>query len=297
MKSGFIALSGRPNVGKSTLINKLVKEKVAITSSKPQTTRENIKGIVTKKDVQYIFIDTPGIHKPQHILGEFMTNSAIKVLKEVEVILMVLDGKKSIGTGDKFVYDKIKEAANVPKIAIINKIDEMTDEEIEEKKIEIESELGKFHEILTISAKYGINTEELLKRLKKYLQEGYMYYPEDMYTDMPMYKVITETVREKILWYTRDEIPHSVALEIINVEKRAKDAKNRYDINIYLERDSQKGILIGKNGQMLKKIGSEARVEIEKILGEEIYLNLWVKVKDKWRKKKPFLKDIGYVIE
>lgn len=297
MKSGFIALSGRPNVGKSTLMNKLVKEKVAITSSKPQTTRENIKGIITKKDVQYIFIDTPGIHKPQHILGEIMTNSAIKVLKEVEVILMVFDGNQAIGKGDKFVYDKIKEAKNVPKIAIINKIDEMTDQEIEDKKMEIEFELGKFHEVLTLSAKYGINTEELLKRLKKYLQDGYMYYPEDMYTDMPMYKAITEIIREKILWYTRDEIPHSVALEIINVQKRANESKNRYDINIYLERDSQKGILIGKQGKMLKKIGSEARVEIEKLLGEEIYLNLWVKIKDKWRKKKPFLKDIGYVIE
>ncbi|MGM0508371.1 MAG: GTPase Era [Fusobacteriota bacterium] len=297
MKSGFISLSGRPNVGKSTLINKLVQEKVAITSDKAQTTRDNIRGIVNKGNNQFIFIDTPGIHKPKHKLGEYMTNSALHILKEVEVILMVLDGKQKIGPGDKFVFERIKEAKNVPRIALINKVDLMSNEEVKEKKRNIEKKLGFFHEMMEVSAKDGINVDLLLRTLEKYLEEGAMYYPEEMYTDMPMYKVITELIREKILWYTRDEIPHSVALEIINVEKRKKKHKNRYDINIYLERDSQKGIVIGKNGKMIKRIGMEARKEIEEVLGETIYLNLWVKVKKKWRKKKPFLKDVGYHID
>ncbi len=296
MKSGFIALTGRPNVGKSTLINKLTMEKVAIVSSKPQTTRDRIKGILTKGDVQYIFIDTPGIHKPLNLLGEYMTNAAISTLKDVDVILMILDGTEEIGTGDGFVFERIDEAGRCPRIAVVNKIDKMTDEDIEKKKIEIEEKLGKFQEIVFITAEYGINIDILLNKIQKYLPDGVMYYPEDMYTDMPMYKMITEIVREKILLNTKEEVPHSVAIEILNVQRRDK-SKDRYDINIYIERDSQKGILIGKNGEMLKKIGSEARVDIEKLLEKEIFLNLWVKVKEKWRKKKPFLKEMGYVLE
>jgi len=296
MKSGFIALCGRPNVGKSTLINKLIMEKVAIVSSKPQTTRERIKGIVTRGSNQYIFIDTPGIHKPAHLLGEFMNSSAITTLREVDIILMILDGTQEIGTGDQFVFERIEENGRCPRIAVINKIDKMTDEDIEKKKIEIEERLGKFQEIVTITAEYGINIDKLFEKLDKYLPDGVMYYPEDMYTDMPMYKMITEIVREKILLNTRDEVPHSVAIEILNVARR-ENGKDKYDINIYIERDSQKGIIIGKNGEMLKKIGSEARTDIEKLLEKEIYLNLWVKVKEKWRKKKPFLKEMGYVIE
>ena len=296
MKSGFIALCGRPNVGKSTLINKLTMEKVAIVSNKPQTTRERIKGILTKGSSQYIFIDTPGIHKPTHLLGEFMNSSAISTLKDVDVILMILDGTQEIGTGDQFVFERIQESGRCPKIAVINKIDKMNDEEIENKKAEIEEKLGKFQEIVTITAEYGINIDILLSKIDKYLPEGVMYYPEDMYTDMPMYRMITEIVREKILLNTRDEVPHSVAIEIIDVARRS-NGKDKYEINIYIERDSQKGIIIGKNGEMLKKIGSEAREDIEKLLEREIYLNLWVKVKEKWRKKKPFLKEMGYVLE
>ena len=296
MKSGFIALTGRPNVGKSTLINKLTMEKVAIVSSKPQTTRDRIKGILTKGDVQYIFIDTPGIHKPLNLLGEYMTSAAISTLKDVDVILMILDGTEEIGTGDGFVFERIDEAGRCPRIAVVNKIDKMTDEDIEKKKIEIEEKLGKFQDIVFITAEYGININELLEKIQRYLPDGVMYYPEDMYTDMPMYKMITEIVREKILLNTKEEVPHSVAIEILNVQRR-DNSKDRYDINIYIERDSQKGILIGKGGEMLKKIGSEARVDIEKLLEKEIFLNLWVKVKEKWRKKKPFLKEMGYVLE
>jgi len=296
MKSGFIAVVGRPNVGKSTLTNRLVNEKVAIVSDKAGTTRDSIKGILTHRDSQFIFIDTPGIHKPKHLLGEHMTSIAIRSLKEVEVIMFLLDGSQEISTGDKFVMEHIKEAKNTPRIAVINKIDLMTDQDIEDKKKEIEEKLGTFDEIVTLSSEYGFGVQRVLSALDNYLEEGVMYYPEDMYTDMPMYKIICEIVREKILLKTRDEIPHSVAIEILNVERR-ENGKDKYDVNIYVERPSQKGIIIGNRGEMLKQIGTEARRDIEKLLEKRIYLNLWVKVKDKWRKKKPFLKELGYHID
>ena len=278
MKAGFIAIVGRPNVGKSTLINKMVAEKVAIVSDKAGTTRDNIKGILNVKDNQYIFIDTPGIHKPQHLLGEYMTNIAINILKDVDVILFLIDASKTIGTGDMFVMDRINENSNKPKILLVNKVDLISDK------------------IIFASAMYSFGIAQLLEALDPYLEEGVKYYPDDMYTDMSTYRIITEIVREKILLKTRDEIPHSVAVEIIDVE-RNEGKKDKFNINIYVERDSQKGIIIGKNGKMLKDIGMEARQEIEDLLGEKIYLGLWVKVKDDWRKKKPFLKEMGYVEE
>jgi len=296
MKAGFIAIVGRPNVGKSTLINKMVAEKVAIVSDKAGTTRDNIKGILNVKDNQYIFIDTPGIHKPQHLLGEYMTNIAINILKDVDVILFLIDASKTIGTGDMFVMDRINENSNKPKILLVNKVDLISDEQKEEKLKEIEEKLGKFDKIIFASAMYSFGIAQLLEALEPYLEEGVKYYPDDMYTDMSTYRIITEIVREKILLKTRDEIPHSVAVEIIDVE-RNEGKKDKFNINIYVERDSQKGIIIGKNGKMLKDIGMEARQEIEDLLGEKIYLGLWVKVKDDWRKKKPFLKEMGYVEE
>ena len=296
MKAGFIAVVGRPNVGKSTLINKLVSEKVAIVSDKAGTTRDNIKGILNFKDNQYIFIDTPGIHKPQHLLGEYMTNIAINILKDVDVILFLIDASKTIGTGDMFVMDRINENSNKPKILLVNKVDLISNEQKEEKLKEIEEKLGKFDKIIFASAMYSFGIAQLLEALEPYLEEGVKYYPDDMYTDMSTYRIITEIVREKILLKTRDEIPHSVAVEIIDVERK-EGKKDKFNINIYVERDSQKGIIIGKNGKMLKDIGMEARQEIEDLLGEKIYLGLWVKVKDDWRKKKPFLKEMGYVEE
>lgn len=296
MKAGFIAIVGRPNVGKSTLINKMVAEKVAIVSDKAGTTRDNIKGILNVKDNQYIFIDTPGIHKPQHLLGEYMTNIAINILKDVDVILFLIDASKTIGTGDMFVMDRINENSNKPKILLVNKVDLISDEQKEEKLKEIEEKLGKFDKIIFASAMYSFGIAQLLEALYPYLEEGVKYYPDDMYTDMSTYRIITEIVREKILLKTRDEIPHSVAVEIIDVERK-EGKKDKFNINIYVERDSQKGIIIGKNGKMLKDIGMEARQEIEDLLGEKIYLGLWVKVKDDWRKKKPFLKEMGYVEE
>lgn len=293
MKAGFIAVVGRPNVGKSTLINKMVAEKVAIVSDKAGTTRDNIKGILNLRGNQYIFIDTPGIHKPRHLLGEHMTNIAVKILKDVDVILFLIDASKEISTGDLFVMERINESSKKPKILLVNKVDLISDTELEEKKIEIENKLGKFNNIIFASGIYSFGLDRLLKAIEPYLEEGVKYYPEDMYTDMSTYRIITEIIREKILLKTRDEIPHSVAIEIINV-KREEGKKDTFDVNIYIERDSQKGIIIGQKGKMLKEIGTEARKEIENLLGTKIYLNLWVKVAENWRKKKPFLKELGY---
>lgn len=296
MKAGFIAVVGRPNVGKSTLINKLVSEKVAIVSDKAGTTRDNIKGILNIKDNQYIFIDTPGIHKPKHLLGEYMTGIAIKILKDVDVILFLIDASQPISTGDIFVAERINEVKKIPKILLINKMDLISDEKIEDKMKEIKDNLGEFDNIILASGKYSFGLDRIINAIEPYLEENVKYYPEDMYTDMSTYRIITEIVREKILLKTRDEIPHSVAIEILNV-KREEGKKDKFDINIYVERDSQKGIIIGQNGKMLKEIGTEARKEIENLIGEKIYLNLWVKVKDDWRKKKPFLKELGYFEE
>lgn len=296
MKAGFIAVVGRPNVGKSTLINKLVNEKVAIVSDKAGTTRDTIKGILNFNGNQYIFVDTPGIHKPKHLLGEHMTNSALRVLRDVDVIAMVIDASQEISTGDLFVWEKVKEAKKIPRILIVNKIDKITNEELVKKREEIAEKLGDFDAVVEIAGQYAIGIPKLLEALDPFLEDGIKYYPDDMYTDMPTYRIITEVVREKILERTRDEIPHSVAIEIINVTRR-DNGKDKFDINIYVERDSQKGIIIGKQGKMLKEIGIEARKEIESLLGIQIYLELWVKVKDDWRKKKPFLKELGYVDE
>ncbi len=296
MKAGFIAVVGRPNVGKSTLINKLVAEKVAIVSDKAGTTRDNIKGILNFNNNQYIFIDTPGIHKPQHLLGEYMTNIAVKILKDVDVILFLIDASKEISTGDMFVMERINEHPKKPKILLVNKVDLISDEQMKEKLKEVADKLGTFDKIIFASGMYSFGVLDLLKAIDPYLEDGIKYYPDDMYTDMSVYRIITEIVREKILLKTRDEIPHSVAVEIIDVERK-EGQKDKFNINIYVERDSQKGIIIGKNGKLLKDIGMEARKDIEELLGEKIYLGLWVKVKDEWRKKKPFLKEMGYVEE
>ena len=293
MKAGFIAVVGRPNVGKSTLINKLVSEKVAIVSDKAGTTRDNIKGILNFNDNQYIFIDTPGIHKAKHLLGEYMTNSAIRVLRDVDVILFVLDGSQEISTGDQFIMEKVKEAKRTPRILVVNKIDKLNDKQLKAKRLEIEEKLGEFDGIVEISGQYAIGLPKLLEKIDPFLEEGIKYYPDDMYTDISVYKIITEIVREKILLKTRDEIPHSVAIEILNVERREK-GKDKFDINIFVERDSQKGIIIGKQGSMLKKIGTNARKDIQRFLGASINLQLWIKVKKGWRDNDFLLKNFGY---
>ena len=294
MKSGFITIVGRPNVGKSTLMNKLVKEKVAIVSDKAGTTRDQIKGIVNIGQDQFIFVDTPGIHKPKHLLGEHMTNVALESLENVDLIMFMLDGTQEISTGDIFVNENVR-SVKTPIVLVINKIDKMSDEEIEEKKKEIREKLGEFDEIITLTAEYAIGIHKIFEVAKKYLSNDVWFYPEDYYTDLPVNKIVVETVREKILHHTKDEIPHSVAVEIINVE--TKPTIRKYDINIYVERDSQKGIIIGKDGAMLKKIGIEARREIEHLIDLKVNLKLWVKVKKKWRKNKKFLDEMGYKIK
>ena len=291
MKSGFITIVGRPNVGKSTLMNKLVKEKVAIVSDKAGTTRDQIKGIVNIGENQFVFVDTPGIHKPKHLLGEHMTNVALEALENVDLIMFMLDGTQEISTGDIFVNENVR-SVKTPIVLVINKIDKMSDEEIEEKKKEIREKLGEFDEIITLTAEYAIGIHKIFEVAKKYLSNDVWFYPEDYYTDLPVNKIVVETVREKILHHTKDEIPHSVAVEIINVE--TKPTIRKYDINIYVERDSQKGIIIGKDGAMLKKIGIEARREIEHLIDLKVNLKLWVKVKKKWRKNKKFLDEMGY---
>ena len=294
MKSGFIAIVGRPNVGKSTLMNKLVKEKVAIVSDKAGTTRDQIRGIVNIQDNQYIFVDTPGIHKPKHLLGEHMTEVALETLNDVDLIMFMLDGSVEISTGDIFVSEHIKEA-NTPVIVIINKIDKLSDEEIEAKKLEIKEKLGDYENIITFTAEYAIGIHKIFEVAEPYLSNDIWFYPEDYYTDLPVNKIVVETIREKILHHTKDEIPHSVAVEIINVETKPNIRK--YDVNIYVERDSQKGIIIGKDGALLKKIGIEARREIEALIDLKVNLKLWVKVKKKWRKNKQFLDEMGYKIK
>ena len=292
MKSGFIAIVGRPNVGKSTLMNKLIKEKVAIVSDKAGTTRDQIKGIINIGENQYIFMDTPGIHKPKHLLGEHMTNVALDTLNNADLILFMLDGTQGISTGDMFVNENAKNS-NTPIVLIINKIDKMTDEDIALKLEEVKEKLGEFAGIITMTGEYGIGVHKIFEISEKYLSNDMWFYPEDYYTDLPVNKIVVETVREKILLLTSDEIPHSIAVEITDVETKPNIRK--YEVTIYVERDSQKGIVIGKDGALLKKVGIEARKEIEALIDLKVNLKLWVKVKKKWRKNQSFLDEMGYI--
>lgn len=292
MKSGFIAIVGRPNVGKSTLMNKLISEKLAIISDKAGTTRDKIRGISNIGENQYIFVDTPGIHKPLHLLGEYMTNTALESLEEVDVILFILDGTQEISTGDLFILEHIKKV-NTPYIIVINKIDLLSDEEIKEKINEIDEKFGKnYDNIITLSSEYSIGTHKIYDECKKYLSSDILYYPLDYYTDMPVNKIVVEVIREKLLLLTKDEIPHSIAVEITNV--LTKPNIRHYDVTIYVERESQKGIIIGDKGSLIKQVGILSRKEIEDLVGLKINLRLWVKVKKKWRKDPKFLKEMGY---
>ena len=292
MKSGFIAIVGRPNVGKSTLMNKLITEKVAIVSDKAGTTRDQIKGIINIGENQYIFMDTPGIHKPKHLLGEHMTNVALDTLNNADLILFMLDGTQGISTGDMFVNENAKNS-KTPIVLIINKIDKMTDEDIALKLEEVKEKLGEFAGIITMTGEYGIGVHKIFEISEKYLSNDMWFYPEDYYTDLPVNKIVVETVREKILMLTSDEIPHSIAVEITDVETKPNIRK--YEVTIYVERDSQKGIVIGKDGALLKKVGIEARKEIEALIDLKVNLKLWVKVKKKWRKNQSFLDEMGYI--
>lgn len=297
MKTGFIGIIGRPNVGKSTLLNTVLGEKIAITTDKPQTTRNTIRGIYTnipdgdyERGVQMVFIDTPGIHKPHSKLGEFMTDSAINTFKEVEVILFLVDEELGRGPGDKYILKMLKEV-KTPKILIINKIDKMDPEGFRTIYDEY-SKMGIFEDVLGISALERTHVERLLARIEDFLEPGPMYFPEDMITDRPERFIVSEIIREKILLYLQDEVPHGVAVEIESY--REEENITRIGAVIYCERKSHKGIIIGKEGKKLKGIGKSARLEIEALLGTKVFLELWVKVKENWRDSDFALSNFGY---
>ncbi|MEC9488547.1 MAG: GTPase Era [Halanaerobium sp.] len=290
-KSGFIALVGRPNVGKSTLINSLVGQKVVITSDKPQTTRNRINAILTREDAQLIFVDTPGIHKPLDRMGNYLVDAAYQALEEVDLILFLVEATSLPGAGDKFVARKLEEV-KTPSLLVLNKID-LVDKKQLPARIEAYQRLN-CGELVPISAAQGTNLDALVEMIAGKLPEGPQYYPGDMVVDRMEQFVITELIREKILHLTREEVPHSVAVEIEEYKERDKQDKIYIRATIFVERDSQKGILIGKGGKMLKKIGLRARVDIERLLGTKIYLDLWVKVKKDWREKEEIFKKFGY---
>ena len=290
MKSGFIGLIGRPNVGKSSLVNAVIGHKVAITSDKPQTTRNVIQGIRTDEDSQMVFVDTPGIHKPKNKLGHILNKEAYYSLEDVDVILFLVDITESLGKGDKFVIDVLKNA-NVPVILVINKIDKVPREEIL-KKIDEYKDLYNFDEIIPISAKKMDNVDRLINVLKSKLTDNIKYYDEDMYTDKPVNFMVSELIREKILDLTFEEVPHSVSVIVDAMEYSANSVN--IQATIVVDRENLKAILVGKNGSMIKKIGTRARMEIELLLNKKVYLELFVKVIPKWRDREKFLNEIGY---
>ena len=291
-QSGFVSLVGRPNVGKSTLMNHFIGEKIAIISNKPQTTRNKITSILTKEHFQCVFIDTPGIHKPKHKLGEYMVKSAENALNEVDVVLMLIEPTERVLEMDKYVIERLKNV-KTPVVLVINKIDTIEKQKLL-KVIDQYRQIYDFAEVVPISAIKGQNTESLLHVIEKYLPEGPQYFPEDMVTDQPERQIVAEIIREKALHLLEDEIPHGIAVEITSMKKRPN--KNLVDVEatIYCEKESHKGIIIGKQGSMLKKIGSRARIDAERLLGSPIYLQLWVKVKKDWRDSDFLLKNFGY---
>ena len=289
-KSGFITVIGRPNVGKSTLINKIIGQKIAIMSDKPQTTRSRIQCILTQDDAQFIFLDTPGIHKPKFKLGEYMLKAAEGTLKEGDVIFFVIDATEKFGGGEKYILERLN-ATSKPTILVINKIDLLEREKILPIIAEYSTRKN-FAAIVPISAATGSNVDELLNEAKKFLPEGPKYYPSDMVTDQPERLIVAEIIREKILHVTEDEVPHSVAVDIEEITPR-KNSATYIRAVIYVERDSQKGILIGKGGELLKGVGKNARPEIEMLLGKKVFLDLWVKVKRGWRDSAGAIQSLG----
>ena len=290
-KSGFIAIIGRPNVGKSTLLNRFVRQKIAIMSDKAQTTRNKIQGVLTDDDAQLVFIDTPGIHKPKHALGDFMVNTAYSALKGVDAVLVVVNAAEKIGPGDRTVIERIKKL-EVPVFLIVNKIDLVKPDDLL-PVIESFSQEHDFDQIFSISALEGNNVPELIDALKENMPEGPQYYPANQVMDHPEYFVVAEFIREKILLLTKEEIPHSVAVQVQSMQRNEND-KIEVQATIIVERKSQKGIIIGAQGQMIKKIGQMARRDIEALLDDKVYLDLWVKVQKNWRDRQTHLNDFGY---
>ncbi|WP_313891824.1 GTPase Era [Psychrobacillus sp.] len=293
-KSGFISIIGRPNVGKSTFLNRVVGQKIAIMSDKPQTTRNKVQGVVTLEESQMIFIDTPGIHIPKHKLGDFMLKVAKNTLREVDTILFMVNATEPRGKIDEYIMEML-EKNETPVFLVINKIDQIHPDELT-KIIDSYTSKYDFAEIVPISALQGNNVDRLLETIQKYLPEGPQYYPADQVTDHPERFIISELIREKVLHLTREEIPHSIAVVIDKIKKEEDTEKDmiRVMATIVVERDSQKGIVIGKKGALLKEVGTRARQDIEMLLGSKVYLELWVKVQKDWRNKATHLRDYGF---
>lgn len=289
-KSGFVALVGRPNVGKSTLMNRLIGQKVAITSAKPQTTRNKISGIYTEDDMQVVFVDTPGIFKSRSDLDEYMDKASLSSLKDVDLVMFMVDAKEA-GKGEEYVAGLLKDL-DIPVFLVINKIDQVHPNDLL-SIIDSYQAVGKFAEFLPISARQGNGVDDLLKTLKDYLPEGPQYYASDEVTDRPEYFVVAEMIREQILRLTDQEVPHSTAVWVDQMNQRI-NGKLQIDATIFVEKDGQKRIIIGQRGSMIKQIGMRSRKEIENLLGEKVNLKLWVKVRRDWRQDPAFLKSIGY---
>lgn len=291
-KSGFVAILGRPNVGKSTFLNHVMGQKIAIMSDKAQTTRNKIMGIYTTDQEQIVFIDTPGIHKPKTALGDFMVEAAYSTLREVDTVLFMISADEARGKGDDMIMERLK-AAKVPVILVVNKIDKVHPNQLLSQIDDYRKQMD-FKEVVPISALQGNNVSHLVDILSENLEEGFQYFPADQITDHPERFLVSEMIREKVLLLTREEIPHSVVVIIDSMKRDEETDKIHIRATIMVERDSQKGIIIGKGGSMLKKIGSMARRDIELMLGDKVFLETWVKVKKNWRDKKLDLADFGY---
>ncbi len=290
MRSGFVSLIGRPNVGKSTLLNSIIGKKIAITSNKPQTTRNNIQGIYNAEDTQIVFVDTPGIHKPQNKLGKFLNKEAYYSINDVDVVLLLIDISEPIGPGDRFIIEYLK-TIDKPVLLIINKIDKLPKEQIL-IKIDEYKDLYNFEEIIPLSALKKDNVDRLINSLTKYLKDNIKYFGDCEVTSSTKEFLLSETIREKVLNLTEDEVPHSTTCII----ERIEEEKDIYNISgtIVVDRENLKRIIIGKQGQMIKEIGTNARIDMEKLLGKKVYLELFVKVIPKWRDKEKYLKELGY---
>ena len=291
-KSGFVSIIGRPNVGKSTFVNRVIGHKIAIMSDKAQTTRNKIQGVMTRDDAQIIFIDTPGIHKPKHKLGDYMMRVAKNTLSEIDAIMFMVNVNEDIGRGDEYIMEMLKNV-KTPIFLVLNKIDLVHPDTLMPKIEQYQSYMD-FTDIIPISALEGLNVDHFIDVLKSFLPEGPKYYPDNQISDHPEQFVVSEIIREKILHLTSEEIPHAIG---VNVDRMIKEDEDRVRIEatIYVERDSQKGIVIGKGGKKLKEVGKRARRDIEMLLGSKVYLELWVKVQRDWRTKVNFIRQIGYV--
>ena len=295
MKCGFVAIIGRPNVGKSTLLNQILEQKIVIATNKAQTTRKRIKGIFTEDDVQIVFVDTPGMHKPLNKLGEFLLDEAKVSVPDADLVLFLVDVSTSAGKGDKWIVENVLKKVSSPVIMVLNKTDKASPKKIDENILSYKELYPDFAQVVRISAKTGKNKNKLVEEIKQYLPQGEFLYPEDVVTEENMRSIVEEIVREKILINTSDEIPHSVAVKVDEYSEEPEI--DRIRATIYCETKSQKGILIGKGGSLLKTVGTQARQDLEKITEKKIFLGLQVKVEKDWRKKDSVLKSFGYFQE